>query len=87
MTITIPPELAGPLAEEASRRGVTPEALALEAVRQALTETPGPAPATGSLLDFLAGHVGTVAGSGEPFSQDCGRKFADGLAAGRPARP
>ena len=83
MTITVPPELAGPLAAEARRRGTTPEQLALEGVRQIL-----PATESGeTLLDFLSGHVGTVAGSGEPYSQDCGRKFADGLAAGTPARP
>jgi hypothetical protein len=87
MTLTIPPELAVPLTEEAGRRGVTPESLALEGVRHILPATPAPAPAGGTLLDFLAGHVGTVAGSGEPLSQDCGRTFADGLAAGRPARP
>jgi hypothetical protein len=87
MTITVPPELAVPLADEARRRGTTPELLALEGVRRVLPEPEPPAPAGKSLLDFLAGHVGTVAGSSEPFSQDCGRKFADGLAEGVPARP
>lgn len=82
MTVTVPPELAGPLAEEAHRRGTTPELLALEGVRRILppeTSAAGP----GSLLDTLAGHIGTVAGTGEAFSQDCGRRFAEGLAAGR----
>ena len=84
LTITIPNELAVPLAEEAGRRGTTPELLALEGVRRVLGP---PAPPPGTLLEFLVGYVGTVAGSGEPLSQDCGRTFAAGLAAGRPARP
>lgn len=71
ITITLPPELAVPLAEEATRRGTTPELLALEGVRLVLP-APAPAPPAGSLLDLLAGHVGTVAGSPEPLSQDCG---------------
>jgi hypothetical protein len=86
MTITIPPALAVPLAEEARRQGTTPEQLALEGVRRVLPSQPEQA--TGrSLLNFLSGHVGTVAGSSEPFSKDCGRKFADGLASEQPARP
>jgi hypothetical protein len=76
LTITIPPELAKPLAEEADRGDMTPELLALEGVRRVITTPPSPPPA-GSLLDFLAGHIGTVAGSSEPLSQDCGRTFAE----------
>jgi hypothetical protein len=86
-TITVPPELALPLAEEASRRGTTPELLALEGVRRMLPAPSAPTPAAGSLLDLLAGHIGRVEGSAEPFSQDCGRRFADGLSSGQPARP
>lgn len=85
LTITVPPELTLTLIAEASRRGTTPELLALEGVRRVLGPDPAAAPA--NLLEFLAGHVGVVVGSGEPYSQDCGRKFADGLAAGHPARP
>ena len=87
LTITVPPELAVPLAEEARRQGTTPELLALEGVRRVLPVGSPPPPAADSLLEFLAGHVGTVAGSSEPFSQDCGRTFAEGLAANIPARP
>jgi hypothetical protein len=86
MTVTVPPELAGPLVEEAHRRGTTPELLVLEGVRRVLPPQPTSTGA-GSLLDTLAGHVGTVAGTGEAFSQDCGRRFAEGLAVGRVARP
>lgn len=89
LTITVPDELAGPLADEAERRGTTPELLALEAVRRALPPAePQPAGPPGrSLLDFLEGYIGTVEGTGEAFSQDCGRRFAEGLAARRKARP
>jgi hypothetical protein len=35
----------------------------------------------GSLLQALEGHIGVVEGTGEAFSQDCGKRFAEGLAA------
>ena len=83
LTITLPTELAESLTEEASRRGVTSEVLALEDIRSVLPEKlPIPVPA-GSLLEYLAGYVGTVAGSSEPFSQNCGQKFAEGLPQGK----
>ena len=85
LTITIPSELVAPLTEEAARRGTTPELLALEGVRRVLPESP-PA-AAGTLHDRLKDYIGAVDGSSEPFSQDCGKKFAEDLAAGRPARP
>ena len=81
LTITVPPELAVRLAEEAVRRGTTPELLALEGVRRVVPSDPSPVPPPDSLLAFLAGHVGSVAGSDEPLSQDCGKSFADGLPA------
>jgi len=85
MTLTIPNEWIVPLADQARRQGTTPELLALEAVRRIVgngaTVSEG-----GSLLDTLAGHIGVVSGTGEPFSQDCGRKLAEGLAA-EAARP
>ena len=64
LTITVPPELA----EEACRRGTTSELLALEGVRRVLPAGFSPPQAAGSLLELLAGYVGTVAGSSEPFS-------------------
>jgi hypothetical protein len=33
-----------------------------------------------TLYDFLADYIGTVEGSTEAFSEDCGRRFADVLA-------
>lgn len=38
-----------------------------------------------SLLQTLEGHIGVVEGTGEAFSQDCGKRFAEGLAADRAA--
>jgi hypothetical protein len=88
ITVTLPTELATPLAEEARRRGTTPENLALEVVRRMLPPSPEHLdPGPKSLLDSLAGHVGVVAGTDEAFSLDCGRRFAEGLAADRAARP
>ncbi len=74
LTIDVPDELAGPLAAEAERRGTTPEALALDQLRALVISKPK------SLLDFLGPRVGSVEGTGEAFSQDTGRRFADGLA-------
>ncbi len=80
-TITLPPDLENRLAEEAARRGTTPELLALDGLRQLFTPTPAPA---GTLYDFLAGYLGTVAGTAERLSEDCGRRFSEGLAAEQP---
>lgn len=82
LTIEVPDELAAPLADQAARRGTTPEALALDHLRALVTPPP-----PGSLLEFLGDRVGAVAGTGEAYSQDGGRRFADGLAEGRAARP
>ena len=87
LTITLPTEMVTTLTAEADRLGTTPELLALDSVRKNLPVEPTPLPTEGTLLDFLTGYVGTVAGSSEPFSQDCGKKFADGLRTERAARP
>lgn len=80
-TITLPPDLGDRLAREASRRGTTPESLALEELRRAfLPMSVGEdAPGVGTLFDFLDGQIGLVAGSSEPLSEDCGSRFAEGL--------
>lgn len=81
-TITLPPDLEGRLGDEARRRGTTPELLALDGLRQLFAPPPGDngAGGNGTLFDFLAGHIGTVAGAAEPYSEDCGKRFAEGLA-------
>jgi hypothetical protein len=79
-TITLPPDLEGRLTDAARRRGTTPELLALDGLRQ-LFASPQPdngAEGHGTLFDFLAEYIGTVAGAAEPYSEDCGRRFAEG---------
>jgi hypothetical protein len=79
-TIVLPPDLENRLTEEALRRGTKPEILAVDALRRLF---PAPlsddAAMADSLFDFLASHIGAVAGSAEPLSEECGRRFADGL--------
>jgi hypothetical protein len=81
MTITLPPEIEGPLAEQARLHGTTPEALAVETLRSAFVAAQGSAaPVQGeSLYDHLKDYIGVVSGSGESFSENCGEKFMEGL--------
>ena len=83
ITISLPPDLEGPLTEEAQRRGTTPELLVLDSLRTLFVPTPASEEPTGenaTLSDFLAGYIGTVEGSREAFSDNCGQRFAEGLA-------
>jgi hypothetical protein len=81
-TITLPEEIEGPLAEEARRKGTTPERLALDTLRLRFVAAVAPpseqAPGS-NLAGFLAGYIGLVAGSTEPFSERCGERLAEGL--------
>ena len=79
-TIILPPDLESRLAEEASRRGTTPELLALDELRRLFAPQPNEATPADTLFDFLAGHLGAIAGTAEPLSEDCGHRFAEGLA-------
>lgn len=81
-TIVIPPDLEDAILEEADRRGIAPEAVAVDGLRR-LFATPGPGAELvggGSLFDFLDGYTGKVNGTSEAFSEECGGRFADGLA-------
>jgi hypothetical protein len=81
-TITLPPDLEGRLAEEARKRGTTPELLALDSLRQLFAPAPAADTASGgNFHDLLAGYIGAVSGTREALSEDCGRRFAEGLAA------
>ena len=80
-TIILPPEVEGPLAEEARKRGTTPELLAVDCLRKFFTsppiaETPDE---NETLFNFLSGYIGTVSGTTETLSEDCGQRFAQGL--------
>jgi hypothetical protein len=80
VTIALPSDLEGPLTEQARKRGMTPEQLAVETLRSTFTsETAADEPDGGTLFDFLSGYVGTVEGSSENLSQDSGGLFAEGL--------
>ena len=81
-TITLPPDLESRLADAALRRGATVEQLALDGLRGlfAAPSAENAAEGGGTLFDFLAGYIGTVAGAAEPYSEDCGKRFAEGLA-------
>jgi hypothetical protein len=80
-TITLPPEIEGPLAEEARKQGTTPELLAVDCLHKLFTPSPTvekPAEAK-TLFDFLSGYIGTVSGTTEALSENCGQRFAQGL--------
>ena len=83
ITILLPSDIEGPLTAEAERRGTTPELLALDSLRKLFASPPvsgePPGDAT-TLFDFLDGYIGTVEGSTEAFSENCGQRFAEGMA-------
>jgi hypothetical protein len=83
ITILLPPDIEGPLITEARKRGTTPESLALDSLRKLFASPPvfdeSSENAT-TLLDFLDGYIGTVEGSTEAFSENCGQRFAEGMA-------
>ena len=83
MVIRLTPDIENVLNQEARRQGVTPEQLALDSLGKLFSASESPEAAEGgkSLYDFLAGHVGVVAGSTEALSEDCGRHFADEVVA------
>ena len=80
-TITLPPDIEAPLAEEARKRGTTPELLALDSLRKLFVPTPvaGKPTGGGTLFDFLSGYIGAVSGTTEAFSENCGQRFAEGM--------
>jgi hypothetical protein len=55
------------------------DAMSREAAAAGLT----PEMLDSTLFNFLSGHIGTVAGTGEAFSENCGERFAEGLSAKR----
>lgn len=81
-SITLPPDLPGSLEEEARRLGTTPELLALENLRKlfgASHTTDQPLPGQ-TLFEFLSGHICRVNGTTKALSENCGQRFAEGLA-------
>jgi hypothetical protein len=87
MNITLTPELERALAEQADKRGTTPERLALDCLRERfvlLVTTEGTTEEQGTLADFLANHIGVLSSSehvpgGARMSENSGKRFAAGL--------
>ena len=72
-TITLPADVEGPLCEAASKRGTSPELLAIESLRilfpvEACESTPNTA-APHSLFEFLAGHIGVISMLRDPHTE------------------
>ena len=77
-TITLPPDIEGPLAEQARQRGTTPERLALDSLRMLFVPDAVQAD-EGTLFDFLSGYIGTISGTTTALSENGGGHFADGM--------
>jgi hypothetical protein len=77
-TITLPPDLERTLTEAASRQGTTAEFLAIDTLRKEFTPR-GEQAEGGNLFEFLSGFIGTIEGPAEAYSEDGGRRLADGL--------
>ncbi len=80
MTINLPPDIASPLAEEALKLGTTAELLAVERLRKIFTTTKDGPSEYGTLFDYLSDHIGAVDGTTEALSENCGQRFAKGMA-------
>lgn len=87
MNITLTPEIAAALAEQAHQQGVTPEQLALDSLRRQFVATPKRRPETafqGTLADVLAGSIGILHSSayragGARMSEVKGTAFTEHL--------
>lgn len=87
MKITLTPDIEKALAEQARRRGTTPEMLALHTLRDQFVysgTTEAPVSEEETLADFLTDHLGVIASSektpgGARMSEGTGKKFAAGL--------
>lgn len=87
MTIHLTPELEKALAERAHEQGTTAEVLALEALQSRFLRKEKTTPEDKSektMADFLADYIGVlhsgeIVPGGARMSEDCGKKFADGL--------
>jgi hypothetical protein len=82
-TITLPPDLENRLADEARRRGTTPELLAVDSLRMIFVPQSANGGATGgdNLWSFLSAYIGTISGTTEALSENCGKRFVEGLVA------
>jgi len=83
MVIRLTPDIETALAREAQRQGIAPEQLVLESLGKLFLPSIGTESARPekTLLDFLSGYVGAVEGTGEALSENCGRRFCEGMVA------
>jgi len=81
VVIHLTPDIETVLNQEAQRQGVSPEKLALDTLGKTYLEPQALAAATEgkNLYDFLAGYIGVIDGTSEALSEDCGRRYTDGL--------
>lgn len=82
-TITLTPDIEARLIEQARQQGTTPELLALDGLRRLFApeqDAAAGSPPGETLFDFLQGYVGTVGGTSEALSENCGDRFAQGMA-------
>jgi hypothetical protein len=81
MVIRVTSEVETALNREAQRRGTTPEQLASESLERLFLQPRASEAGDASLFDYLLGYVGVVEGTEEALSENCGRRFAEALAA------
>jgi hypothetical protein len=79
-TIILPPDIEGPLTEQARQRGTTPEQLVLDSLRMLFVPaTTDPETEEGTLYDYLSGYIGVISGSSVALSENGGAHFTEGL--------
>lgn len=80
ITITLPSDIEMPIAEEARRLGTTAELLAIESLRRlffsVMTDKTSEKE---TLFEYLSGCIGTVDGTTEALSENCGKRFTESL--------
>jgi hypothetical protein len=83
MVIRLTPDIETALEQQAKQQGTTPERLALDALGSVFLQRspPGLSAEQGTLFDFLSGYIGTVEGTGEALSENCGQRFSEELVA------
>ena len=83
LSIMLPPDLEQILSDQARAQGTTPERLALDSLHERFTPAAPPEPAA-LQDDYWKGCIGVIDSSekfpqGSTLSEDCGRKFAEGM--------
>ena len=77
-TINLPPEIDGPLVDEARRRGTTPELLAIESLRRLFACAPAPDESE-TLLDYLGDYVASIDGGDGTSARKSGKIFEEAM--------